>query len=172
MAIYALGELSPSIDPDAYVSSEAVIIGAVTIGAGSSIWPCAVLRGDDGPITVGARTSIQDGAVLHTTSFSPTWVGDDCTIGHLAHLEGCIINNGSLVGSNSVVLHRSVVGTRALVAASAVVLADTEVPSGALAYGVPAKIRADAANSAQLALSAQSYVDRSHRYRRDLRRIG
>ena len=104
--IYALGEQVPDIDPDAYVHPDAVIIGSVTIGADSSIWPGAVLRGDDGEIRIGARTSVQDNCVLHTTPDDPTVVGDDCVIGHIVHLEGCTIEYRALVGNGSIVLHR------------------------------------------------------------------
>ena len=105
MPIYALGDKEPSIATDAYVHPEAVIIGEVTIGSESSVWPCAVLRGDDGKIIIGKRSNIQDGAVIHTTIIYPTIVGNDCTIGHLAHLEGCRVLDGALVGTASVVLH-------------------------------------------------------------------
>ncbi|WP_421120750.1 gamma carbonic anhydrase family protein [Aquihabitans daechungensis] len=98
MPVYALGHQVPQIHPDAYISPEAVIIGSVTIGSEKLVWPGAVLRGDDGEIHIGARTSIQDGAIIHTTHFQPTTVGDECVIGHLAHLEGCIIHDGALVG--------------------------------------------------------------------------
>lgn len=172
MAIYALGDQVPSIDPSAYIHPEATIIGSVTIGPESSVWPQAVLRGDDGEIVVGARSSIQDGSVIHTTIPWPTIVGDDCIIGHLVHLEGCTVGNGSLVGNGAIVLHRVNVGEAATVAANAVVLNDTQVPSGALALGVPAKVREGAsADAAYLRESAQSYVARSHRYRAELRRI-
>jgi carbonic anhydrase/acetyltransferase-like protein (isoleucine patch superfamily) len=171
MAVYALGHQVPQIHPDAYISPEAVIIGSVTIGAESSVWPGAVLRGDDGRIEIGARTSIQDGAIVHTTHFQPTTVGDECVIGHLAHLEGCTIHRGALVGSGSVVLHRAVVETGALVGAGAVVSGGTVVPSGAMALGIPAKIRPDAVTPDMISLGMQSYVDRGHRYRTDLRRL-
>ena len=88
MPIYALGEQVPDIHPEAFVHPDAVVIGSVTIGAQSSIWPGAVLRGDDGEIHIGARTSIQDNCVLHTTPMHPTIVGDDCVVGHIVHLEG------------------------------------------------------------------------------------
>src|SRR5262249_38039746 len=88
MPIYALGDLTPAIDPTAYVSPEAVVIGNVVLGPESSIWPGAVLRGDHGLIQVGARTSIQDGSIVHTTEHWPTIVGPDCVVGHLVHLEG------------------------------------------------------------------------------------
>ncbi len=171
MAVYALGHQEPTIASDAYISPEAVIMGSVTIGSESSIWPGAVLRGDDGEILIGARTSIQDGAVIHTTHFQPTTVGDECVVGHLAHLEGCIIHDGALVGSGSVVLHNAVVESGALVGAGAVVSGGTVVPSGAMALGIPAKIRPDCVTSDMIALGMASYVDRARRYRKELRRL-
>ena len=112
MPIYALDDQVPSIHPEAYVHPDAVVIGSVTIGAGSSVWPGAVLRGDDGYIVVGARTSIQDNSVLHTTAEHPTIVGDECVIGHIVHLEGCTIESGAMVANGAIVLHRSVVAHR------------------------------------------------------------
>ena len=86
MAIYALGDQEPSISGEAFVHPEATIIGSVTIGALSSVWPGAVIRGDGGEIHIGERTSVQDNAVLHTTPEWPTIVGNDCVLGHLVHL--------------------------------------------------------------------------------------
>lgn len=171
MPIYALGDIVPEIHPDAFVHPDAVIIGGVTIGAKSSIWPCAVLRGDNGRIFIGERTSIQDGSVLHTTPESPTTVGDDCVIGHLVHLEGCTIENGSLVGNGAIVLHRAIVRSGSLVGSNAVVTNDQEVPSGAMALGVPAKIRPDTVHPAMIELAAQSYVHNGARFKAELRRI-
>lgn len=171
MPVYALGHQTPTIDSSAFVHPEAVIIGSVTIGPESTIWPGTVLRGDDGEIHIGARTSIQDGAILHTTPFHPTVVGDECVVGHLAHLEGCTIHDGALVGSGSVVLHRAVVESGALVGAGAVVPNDMVVPARAMALGIPAKLRLDTVLPEAISLGMQSYVDRGHRYRRDLRRL-
>lgn len=171
MAIYALGDQTPDVHPDAYVAEEAVIIGSVTVGPESSVWPGAVLRGDDGLIVVGARTSIQDGAVLHTTPFNPTTVGDECVVGHLAHLEGCTIHDGALVGSGSVVLHAAVVETGALVGAGAVVSGGVVVPSGAMALGIPAVIKPDRVTPEMISLAMHSYVERGRRYQQDLRRL-
>ena len=137
MAVYALGDIEPRIDPSAYVHPDAVVIGDVTIGAEASVWPCAVLRGDDGAIEVGARTSIQDGTVVHTTPEVPTIVGADCVIGHLVHLEACTIEDGALVGNGSIVLHRAVVRSGAVVGSGAVVPNGVEVPAGAMALGWP-----------------------------------
>ncbi len=172
MPIYALGDQVPDIHPDAYVHPDAVIIGSVTIGAQSSIWPGAVLRGDDGFITIGERTSIQDNSVLHTTVEHPTVVGDDCVVGHIVHLEGCTIESGCLVGNGSIVLHRAIVRTGAIVAANAVVLNDTEVPSGAIAVGAPAVIKEGRAKQQMITGGVASYVGRTARYRDQLRRIG
>ena len=86
MAIYRLGVLVPTIDPDAYIHPEAVVIGDVTIGPESTIWPTTVLRGDFGTIAIGSRTSVQDGTVIHAGPGFPTIVGNGCVIGHLAHL--------------------------------------------------------------------------------------
>lgn len=171
MPIYALGEQVPVIDPDAFVHPDAVIIGSVSIGPESSIWPGAVLRGDDGEIRVGARTSIQDNCVLHTTLETPTVVGDDCVIGHIVHLEGCTIESGVLIGNGSIVLHRVIVRSGAIVAANAVVLDDTEVPAGAIAAGVPATIKLGRARPEMIRSGVDSYVQRARRYRGGLRRI-
>ncbi len=109
--------------------------------------------------------------MLHTTSIHPTVVGDDCVIGHIVHLEGCTIEDGALVGNGSIVLHRAIVRSGAIVAANAVVLNDTEVPAGALAVGIPATIKLGKARAEDIAMGAQSYVDRAARFRAQLRRI-
>jgi len=169
--VYALGSQEPSIDPTAFVHPDAVIIGSVTIGAESSIWPGAVLRGDEGEIIVGARTSIQDNCVLHTVPDSPTTVGDRCLIGHLVHLEGCIIENDGMVGNAAMVLHRSVVRSWAIVAANSVVLYDVDVPSGAVAVGSPAVIKPGRARPELITEGVAHYVARAERFRTELRRL-
>lgn len=171
VAIYAIGDRSPSIDPSAFVHPQAVVIGAVTIGPESSVWPGAVLRGDSNSITVGARTSIQDGAIIHTTRSESTSIGDGVVVGHLAHMEGCIVEDGALVGSGSVVLPRAVIGAGALVAAGAVVPNDVVVPAMALARGVPAKIIEGAAPQDVIAESVDTYVHNAHWYNAELRRL-
>lgn len=171
MPVYALGALVPRIDQRAFVHPEAVVIGEVTIGAESSIWPCAVLRADEAPVLIGDRTSVQDGSVVHSAPDLPTVVEDDCLIGHLAHLEGCHIDPRGFVGSGAMVLHRAHIGRGALVAANAVVLNDTVVPAGALATGVPATIREGGANPMMVERAAEFYVAETKRYRRELRRI-
>jgi len=170
--LYALGDKQPLIHPTAFVHPDAVLIGDVEVGEDSSIWPGAVLRGDEGFIRVGRRTSIQDNCVLHTTRLHPTTVGSDCVIGHLVHLEGCTIEDDVLVGNASIVMHRVIVRSGSMVAANAVVLDDTEVPTGALAVGVPATIKAGRAHPGRARDGAQIYVRRAEHYRQHLRRIG
>jgi carbonic anhydrase/acetyltransferase-like protein (isoleucine patch superfamily) len=169
--IYRIGDQAPDIHPDAFVHPDAVVIGNVTLGAESSVWPGAVLRGDFGPVTVGARTSVQDGSVLHATPFNHTVVGEDCVVGHLVHLEGCLIEDGALLGSGCVVLHDVVVGTGATVAAGAVVPNRMQVPAGALAAGVPAKIREGASDPAMIKISSEAYLFNGRRYREQLVRL-
>jgi carbonic anhydrase/acetyltransferase-like protein (isoleucine patch superfamily) len=172
MAVYAIGDAVPEIHPDAYVHPDATVIGQVSVGAGSTVWPGAVLRGDYGRITIGDRTSIQDGTVVHATETLPTVIGSNCVVGHIAHLEGCVVEDGCLIGSGSVVLHRAVVRTGALVGANAVVSNGVEVPSRAMALGVPAKIRENAVPEGSFDDAVARYVANGKRYREELRRIG
>jgi carbonic anhydrase/acetyltransferase-like protein (isoleucine patch superfamily) len=147
------------------------VIGDVHIGPEATIWPGAVLRGDYGRIEVGARTSIQDGTVVHATSELATVIGSDCVVGHVAHLEGCTIEPGSLVGSGSIVLHRAVVRSGALVGANAVVPNGMEVPAGAMALGIPAKLKEGVVAPDSFELAVALYVENGKRYRTDLRRL-
>jgi carbonic anhydrase/acetyltransferase-like protein (isoleucine patch superfamily) len=170
MAIYALADVEPEIHPDAYVHPDATVIGNVVLGAGASVWPGAVLRGDSGRIVIGARTSVQDGTVIHCTEADDTIIGDDVTIGHCAHLEGCTVGNNSLIGSGSIVLNGASVGDGALVAAGALVGPNKVVPARARAIGVPARITEDAMTGAP-DMAVEIYVHKSARYRKELRRI-
>src|SRR5665647_1091564 len=173
MPIYALDALVPQIHPDAYVHPDAVVIGDVKIGAQSSIWACAVLRADFGQIVIGERTSIQDGTIVHTIEQWPTVIGDDCVVGHNAHLEGCTVESRCLVGSGSVVLNRAVVRAGSVVGAKALVPEDFEVPASHLALGIPARPKPiDPERQAEwIELAVRLYVGNAGRYRRGLRRI-
>jgi carbonic anhydrase/acetyltransferase-like protein (isoleucine patch superfamily) len=171
MAIYALGDLVPSIDADAFVHPDAVVIGDVVLGPDTTVWPSAVLRGDYGQISVGARTSIQDGSVIHAGPGFPTRIGDGCVIGHVVHLEGCILEDECLVGSGAVVLHYAVVGTGATVGAGAVVPNRVHIPPGALAVGVPATVKPDRSDIESIRLAAGEYVKNGRRYKAGLRRL-
>jgi carbonic anhydrase/acetyltransferase-like protein (isoleucine patch superfamily) len=173
MPIYALGSLLPQVHPDAYVHPDAVVIGDVRIGASSSVWPGVVLRADFGQILIGERTSIQDGTVLHTTEHWHTVIGDDCVVGHNAHLEGCTVENWCLVGSGSVVLNRAVLRAGSVVGANALVPEGFEVPVSYMALGVPARATPiDPKKHAEwMDVAVRLYADNAKRYRIGLRRI-
>ena len=173
MPIYALGEYEPDIHETAFVHPDAVVIGRVRIGPEASVWPCAVLRGDHGRIEVGARTSVQDGTVVHCTREWPTLIGADCVVGHRAHLEGCVVEDGCLIGSGSLVLNRARVAAGAVVAAAALIREDMVVPAGALALGVPARIREGGGQAQQewIKYAVQAYLDLAERHRSGLRRL-
>lgn len=174
MAIYALGDLVPTIDPTAYVHPDAVVIGDVTLGPGASVWPSAVLRGDHGQIRIGARTSIQDGSIIHTTEAWPTIVGAECVIGHLVHLEGCTVADRVLVGSGSIMLNRSSAASRSVVGAAALVPEDFHIPSGHLALGVPVKLRPAPEGSpidTWIDYAVDWYCENAVRFANELRRL-
>ena len=171
MAIYAIGDLEPKIDPRAYVHPDAVVIGNVVIGARSSVWPHAVIRGDDNLIIIGARSSVQDNVVLHCTPEFCTTVGDDVTLGHLCHLEGCTIEDEALIGVGAVVLHEAIVGRGAIVGANAVVRNGQVIPPLSMALGVPATVREGAVAPGANLESAESYVDRGPRFSGLMRRV-
>ena len=169
MPIYALGEAEPDIDEAAFVHPDAVVIGRVRIGPEASVWPCAVLRGDHGWMEIGARTSIQDGTVIHCTREWPTFIGRECVVGHNAHLEGCVVQDRCLIGSGSVVLNRALVQAGGIVAASALIPEGFEVPPGALAAGVPATIKRTGVSGEIAASAVQTYLESARRYRSELR---
>lgn len=172
MPVYALGDSEPDIHPTAYVHPDAVVIGNVTLGAEATVWPTAVLRGDDGRIEIGPRTSVQDGTIIHTTSVRPTIVGAGVTIGHNVHIEAATIGDHALISSGSVVLNGSTVGEGAIVAAGAVIAPKFDVPPYRMALGVPAKIREGYEVPVGYTKPAEdSYVDRGRRFRAGLRRL-
>lgn len=171
MPIYALGDHEPEIHPDAYVHPEATVIGRVTIGADSTVWPGAVLRADFGEVRVGARTSVQDGTVLHTTEAWPTVIGDECVIGHHVHMEGCTIEDRCLIGSGSIILNRVTVGVGSVVGAQALVPEDAVIPPGTMALGVPARARPidPTRHQAWIDFAVREYVDNGRVYAQELR---
>jgi carbonic anhydrase/acetyltransferase-like protein (isoleucine patch superfamily) len=169
--IYALDDDEPDIDELAYVAPDAVVIGRVKIGPEASVWPGAVLRGDHGTITVGARTSVQDGTIIHVSKRAPTVIGADCVVGHNAHLEGCVVEDGCLIGSGSVVLNRVVVGAGSIVAAAALVPEGFVVPPGSLVAGVPATIKRSGVDTTWTQRAVRTYIETARHHRKGLRRL-
>ena len=160
--------VAPRIDPTAYVQASAQVIGDVHLGADSSVWFNAVLRGDGFHIRVGARSNIQDNSTVHvTTGRQPTLVGDDVTIGHNVVLHGCVVGNRCLIGIGAIVLDRCTVGDDCIVGAGSLLTPGTEIPPGHLALGRPAKVVRPLtdAERAHVLQSAGNYVANAARYR-------
>lgn len=159
--------LIPSLDGAAFVAPSADVIGDVALSEDASVWYGAVLRGDVQPIRVGARSNVQDGAVLHaTTGLTPCEVGEDVTIGHRAIVHGCTLERGCLVGMGAVVLDRAVVGEEAIVGAGAVVTSGTRIPPRTLALGAPARVVRELRDEdlEMLRASASHYVHLAHEH--------
>lgn len=172
MPIYALGDKEPDIHPDAYVHPDATVIGDVTIGAFASVWPQAVLRGDAGSITVGARTSVQDGTVVHCTPWHPAVIGAESVVGHNAHIEGAVVGQGCMIASGSVLLNGSVVEDGAVLGAGAVMSFNGHLPARRMALGVPAKLREGYEVPAEMVSGiVENYVQRISFYKAGLRKL-
>jgi carbonic anhydrase/acetyltransferase-like protein (isoleucine patch superfamily) len=169
-SVFAVNGISPRIAPDVFIAPGAVVAGDVEIGPRSSVWFNAVIRGDVAPIRIGARSNVQDGAVLHVDPDSPCIVGDDVTIGHRAIVHGCTVGNGVTVGMGSILLSRSRIGDRAIVAAGAVVAEDAVVAPGALVMGVPAREKRILEEERQLksVAGATGYVANAGRFKATL----
>jgi carbonic anhydrase/acetyltransferase-like protein (isoleucine patch superfamily) len=165
--IGALGGARPQIDAEAWVAPGAVVVGAVTLGPGSSVWYGAVLRADEAEIVVGAGCNIQDLCCLHVDPDEPVVLEDGVSLGHGAVVHGAHVGAGSLVGMGAVVLGRARIGAGSLIAAGAVVRAGTIVPAGVLVAGVPGRVVRELTNSDKetLASTATHYVARAGRHR-------
>ena len=173
MALYRIGDDAPRVAPDAWVAESAAVVGRVALGAGASVWYGAVLRGDNEWITIGERSNIQDGSVLHTDMGSPLTIGTDVTVGHQVMLHGCTVGDGSLIGIQAVVLNGAKIGRNCLVGAGALVTEGKEFPDGSLIVGSPAKAIRTLSPEQQerIAHGAEHYIENAARYRAGLRKI-
>lgn len=164
------GEHEPQIEADVYIAPGAAIIGDVALGAESSVWFNTTIRGDVQPIRIGARTSIQDNSVIHATDgWAPTLVGEDCVVGHGVILHGCTLGNRVLVGMGTIILDAAKIGDDVLIGAGSLVTARTEIPSGTLVMGRPAKVKRELTDAEResIQLGAVHYVQKTHAYRGD-----
>ncbi|MCK7621534.1 gamma carbonic anhydrase family protein [Streptomyces sp. RS10V-4] len=139
--ISAVGEDRPRIDPGAYTAPTSVVVGDVTLAAGASVWYHAVLRGDCGPIVLGADSNIQDNCTVHVDPGFPVTVGERVSVGHNAVLHGCTVEDDVLVGMGATVLNGAHIGAGSLIAAQALVPQGMRVPPGSLVAGVPARVK-------------------------------
>jgi carbonic anhydrase/acetyltransferase-like protein (isoleucine patch superfamily) len=175
MPIYALDDQAPTL-PEAgryWVAPDAHVIGRVILGEDVGVWFGAVVRADNEPIRIGARTNIQEGAMLHSDPGSPLSIGEDVTVGHHAILHGCTVAANSLIGMGATVLNRARIGSNCIVGANALVTEGKEFPDFSLIVGAPAKaVRVLGPATAQsLRASAAHYVANWHRFAAGLRRI-
>lgn len=168
MPIFALADADLEVEDENafWVAPGAILIGRVVLKKNASVWPGAVIRGDNEPIIIGENSNVQDGSVLHTDEGVPLTVGANCTIGHMAMLHGCTIEDHVLIGIKATVLNHARIGAFTLVGAHALVTERKEFPGGQLITGAPAKpVRPlDEATRAGIALSAAGYVANWKRY--------
>jgi carbonic anhydrase/acetyltransferase-like protein (isoleucine patch superfamily) len=167
MAIYRIGEDEPHLTAGAWVADSATVIGRVRLGVDASVWYGSVIRGDNDLISIGARSNIQDGSVLHTDHGIPMVIGDDVTVGHQVMLHGCTVGDGSLIGIQSVVLNGARIGRNCLVGAKSLVTEGKEFPDGSLIMGSPAKVvrMLTPEQFQMLAYGASHYVHQAARHR-------
>ncbi|HEV2206841.1 MAG TPA: gamma carbonic anhydrase family protein [Candidatus Acidoferrales bacterium] len=161
----------PQIAASAYIDEAATIIGDVTIGEESSVWPGVVIRGDVDYIRIGSRTNVQDGCVLHVMRDEwPLILGDNVTIGHGVLLHGCTIESRCLIGMGSIILNGAKIGTGSIVAAGTLVPERAQVPPGSLFMGHPGKVRRALSAEEQAGIDgyAQRYVEYKETYRKEV----
>lgn len=158
----------PDVSGAAFLAPGAVIVGAVTLGAGTSVWYGCVLRADGGPIVLGRDVNVQDGCILHADPGFPTSVGDRCSLGHGAVVHGATLEEGVLVGMRATVLNGAHVGAGSLVAAGAVVRPGMVVPPGSLVAGVPAVVRREVSEDERrtIAATTATYLGYAAEHRR------
>lgn len=176
MPVYALNDLVPALPAVGrfWVAPDAHVIGRVTLGEDVGVWFGAVIRGDNEPMLIGARTNIQEGAMLHSDAGIPLTVGEDVTVGHHAILHGCTVGDCSLIGMGATILNRARIGRFSIVGANALVTEDKEFPDHSLIIGSPAKaVRTlEPAVADQLRASAAHYVANWRRFRDGMRAVG
>jgi carbonic anhydrase/acetyltransferase-like protein (isoleucine patch superfamily) len=159
--------LTPRVARNVYVAEGAKLIGDVTVGAGSTIWFNAVVRGDMAPITIGERCNIQDGVIGHVNTDEPLFIEDEVSVGHGAIIHGCRIGKGTLIGMGAIVLNGADIGEYALIGAGSVVTENKKIPSYTLSLGTPAKVvrELDDQDLLRMKRTMESYVLKGEEYR-------
>ena len=171
MSLFSLGDVKPDITQNfCWIADCAKIIGDITVQDEVGIWFGCVLRGDNEPIVVGARTNVQEQGVLHTDPGYPLTIGEGCTIGHKAMLHGCTIGENSLVGMNATVLNGAKIGKNCIIGAGALVKENADIPDNTLVVGIPARNVKTLGKAAEnmLRKSADHYVENAKRFAEEL----
>lgn len=173
MPLYEYKAKRPTVAATAWVAPDANIVGEVILGEDVSVWFGATIRGDNTAIPIGARSNVQEGAMLHSDPHAPLSVGEDCTIGHHAILHGCTIGDRVLIGMGATVLNGAVIGDDSVVGANALVTEGKSFEPGSLIVGSPARAvrQLDEASKAGLKLSAAHYVENGRAAAEGLKRL-
>lgn len=162
MTVYALADRRPQFPESGqyWLAPNATLIGDIRLAEEVSVWFGATLRGDNEPITIGARSNVQDGCVFHTDRDYPLTIGADCTIGHNAILHGCTVKDNSLIGMGATILNGAVIGSNCIVGAGALVGERKVIPDNSLVLGVPGKVARmlPEGTDAHIRASADGYV--------------
>ncbi|MBU4485248.1 gamma carbonic anhydrase family protein [bacterium] len=160
-------DFTPKIDPTAYVDESAQVIGNVTIGKNCSVWPNAVIRGDENSIKLGDNTNIQDNCVLHVPPYASLIIGNDVTIGHGAVVHGCTVGNNVLIGMGAIIMDNATIGDNCIIAAGSVVMEKAEIPSNSLVAGAPAQIKKEVKDEWKVKLkeNADEYAKLAQTYK-------
>ena len=173
MPQYELDGKRPAVAASAWIAPSAELIADVVLGDQASVWFGAVIRADNTPITIGARSNVQEGAMLHSDPGTPLTIGEDCTIGHHAILHGCTVGARTLIGMGAIILNRAVIGEDCIVGAGALVTEGKEFAAGSLIVGSPARAvrQLDATARAFLPVSAAHYVAKARACATGLKRV-
>jgi carbonic anhydrase/acetyltransferase-like protein (isoleucine patch superfamily) len=173
MAVYSLEDRTPDLHPSVWVAETASVIGHVIMAESTSAWFGAVLRGDNEPITIGARSNVQDNAVLHSDPGQPLTIGEDVIVGHQAMLHGCTIEDGCLIGIGATILNGAQIGAGSIIGAHALITEGKVIPPNSLVVGAPGRVMKTLGETEakMLKLNAEVYVSNARRFADGLKRI-
>lgn len=168
MPIFTFGDKKPRFADPVWIAPNAVVVGDVSLGRNASIWWNVTVRGDNDPITIGDDTNIQDGSVLHTDEGVPLTIGAGVTIGHMAMLHGCTIEDECLIGIGSIILNGARIGTGSVVAAGALIPEGMQIPPYSMVMGVPGKVKREITpdERARFKVNCQHYVELAAEYKK------
>jgi carbonic anhydrase/acetyltransferase-like protein (isoleucine patch superfamily) len=168
--ILELAKVKPQINKDSWVAQNATLIGKVIIKKDANIWFNVVLRGDIEPIIIGERSNVQDGSVFHTDPGCPLIVGKNVTIGHMAMLHGCTIDDETLIGIGSTILNKTKIGKNCIIGANTLITENKVIPDRSLVVGSPGKVirQVTTKEIEEIKVNAEHYVDNYKRFKQQV----